>query len=160
MNELSKVILKLLSFLKISDKLICKQLTLSIFIYGYYNQKLKKNRFIISKVSSLFKSSIELIDKICPLWNDFDFWNFWLLNDLETYKNANFYINNDLNSFEENNSFLENNEYENLLDICKIMSLLAKNNQFIKNCVFESIAPKYLTPFEITNLESEFYNKE
>ena len=157
LNELYKVILKVLSSLKKSDKLICKQLTLSFFIYGYYSQKIKSNRFIISKLNDLFNSSIELIDKICPLWSETDFWEFWLLNDLEIYKNSRYFKNYEINNSEDNNPDFENNEYEILLDICKIMILLGKNNQFIKNCILESIAPKYLTPFEITNLENEIF---
>ena len=157
LNELYKVILKILSSLKKTDKLVCKQLTLTLFIYGYYSIKLKSNRFIISKLNDLFNSSIELIDKICPLWSDTDFWEFWLLNDLEINKNSKYYRNFEINKNEENNSDFENIEYENVLDICKIMTLLGKNSQFIKNCILKSIAPKYLTPFEITNLENEFF---
>ena len=155
LNELNKVIIKLLLF--ISDELICKQLTLSFFIYGYYNQKLKNNRFIISKFNDLINSSLISIDNVCPLWNDINFWNFWLLNDLEAYKNSTYYINNESISFEETNSNLENNEYEYLLDIGKIMIALGQKKHFIKKCIFETIAPKYLTPFEITNLENELF---
>ena len=160
LNELYKVIIKILPSLKNDDKLICKQLTLSFFIYGYYNQKLKNNRFIISKISDLFNSSLVHIEKICPLWGDPNFWNYWLLNDLETYKNNIILLDIESNSFEgsnENNSNIENNEYEYLLDICKILKFLGKNKNFVKNCIFDSVAPKYLSPNEIITLENEVF---
>ena len=160
LNELYKVIIKILPSLKNDDKLICKQLTLSFFIYGYYNQKLKSKRFIISKISDLFNSSLVHIEKICPLWGDPNFWNYWLLNDLETYKNNIILLDIESNSFEgsnENNSNIENNEYEYLLDICKILKFLGKNKNFVKNCIFDSVAPKYLSPNEIITLENEVF---
>ena len=162
LNELYKVILKILPKLKSTDNLICKQLTLSLFIYGYYNQKMKNNRFIISKLNYFLESTIIPIDKICPLWGDTNFWNFWLLNDLETYKNNSFYMNIESNSFDgnENISSGEISEFEYISDICKIMILLGKEKSFIKNCIFEKIAPKYLTPYEISDLEISLFIEE
>ena len=152
-NELYKVILKILPSLKKGDKFICKQLTLSLFIYGYYNQKLKINRFLISKFRDLFNSSMVHIEKICPLWGEPTFWDFWILNDLKVYKNNNIFFNLESNSFEGNN---ENNEYEYLFDICKMLKFL-KNDNFVKKCIFDNVALKYLTPIEITNLENNIF---
>ena len=162
LNELYKVILKILPKLNSNDYLLCKQLTLSFFIYGYYNQKMKNIIFIISKINDWINSSITLIDKICSLWGDIKFWNFWILNDLETYKNNIFYINIESNSFDgnENNIIADNNEYEYISDICKILILLGKNNNFIKKCIFENIAPKYLTPYEISDLEDTIFDEK
>ena len=163
LNELYKVLLKILPTLKSDDKYICKKLTLSFFIYGYYNQRIKNNRFIISKINEIFNSSSMSTDKVCPLWGEISFWNFWLLNDLETYKNNNYFIDNESNSFEgndENNLNTENNEYEYLLEICKILNLLGKNNKFIKKCIIDSIAPNYLVPNEIDDLENEVFTKK
>ena len=162
LNELYKVILKILPKLNSNDYLLCKQLTLSFFIYGYYNQKMKNIRFIISKLNDWINSSIISIDKICSLWGDIKFWNFWILNDLETYKNNIFYINIESNSFDgnENNIIADNNEYEYISDICKILILLGKNNNFIKKCIFENIAPKYLTPYEISDLEDTIFDEK
>ena len=67
-----------------------------------------------------------------------NFWNFWLLNDLEAYKNSTHYINNESISFEETNSNLENNEYEYLLDIGKIMIALGQKKHFIKKWIQSS----------------------
>ena len=157
LNELYKVIMKILPILKKTkiDKMICKQLTLSLFIYGYFNQKIKKHKFLISKISEFCHTSIVLKDKICPLWNEIEFWVFWISNDLDTYKNNKFFINRD--SDENVKESEDNYEYEFFLDVCKIMILLGKNRIFIKNCIFDFIAPKYLTPLEIDELEKETF---
>ena len=153
LNELYKVIMKILPILKKTknDKLICKQLTLSLFIYGYFNQKQKRPKYIISKIADFCNTSIVLKDKICPLWNETDFWDFWISNDFDTYKNNKIIINKD--SEEKENG--ENYEYEYFVDVCKIMILLGKNKIFIKNSIFDCLAPKYLTPVEIDELENE-----
>ena len=155
-NELYKVIIKILPSLRNDDKFICKQLTLSFFIYGYYNQKLKITRFLISKIRDLFNSSMVHLGKICPLWGDPNFWDYWILNDLEIYKNNTIFFDIESNSFEGYN---ENNEYEYFLDICKILKFL-KNEKFVKNCIIDNIAPKYLTPIEINNLENDIFIEE
>ena len=163
LNELSKVILKILPSLKRSDYLICKQLTLSFFIYGYYNQKVKNIRYIISRVSQLFHSSIALLSKVCPLWGEVGFWNFWLLDDLETNKNNNYFINLKLKELDESDEIDSNNdniEFEILLNICEILILLGKNKNFIKKCIFEKIAPNYLTQYEIASLENKAFPEE
>lgn len=164
LNDLYKVILKLLSNLKSTDFFVCKQLTLSFFIYGYYSQKFKQNRFIISKISEFFHSSIVLIDKICPLWGEINFWNFWFLNDLETKRNNNYFINIESKGYEDDDLNLNTNdvniEYEYISDICDIMILLGKNKNFIKKCIFDKIASKYLTQFEIEELEKNIFSYE
>ena len=123
---------------------------------------MKNIRFIISKLNDWINSSIISIDKICSLWGDIKFWNFWILNDLETYKNNIFYINIESNSFDgnENNIIADNNEYEYISDICKILIFLGKNNNFIKKCILENIAPKYLTPYEISDLEDTIFDEK
>jgi hypothetical protein len=155
-NELYKVIIKILPSLRNDDKFICKQLTLSFFIYGYYNQKLKNTRFIISQIRDLFNSSMVHLGNICPLWGDPNCWDYWILNDLEIYKNNNIFFDVESNGFEGYN---ENNEYEYLLDICKILKFL-KNEKFVKNCIIDNIAPKYLTPIEINKLENDIFIEE
>ena len=158
LNELYKVIIKILPLLKSNNNFICKQLTLSLFIYGYFNQKTKKNKFIISKINEFCNSSIVLKDKICPLWGEINFWNFWLKNDLETYKNNKLLIDmesKEIQKDKETNINIENYEYEYFVDVCKIMTLLGKDKTFIQTCVFDYIAPKFLTPFEICELMKE-----
>ena len=163
LNELYKVLLKILPSLKGDNQLICKKITLSFYIYGYYNQKLKNIRYIISKISDFFSSSLLLIDKVCPLWNNIYFWKFWFENDLETYKNNKIFMDNESISFEGNNEYdsnLENNEYVYFLEICKILISLGKNRTFIKKCIFESLAPLYLVPIEISTLEDELFSNK
>ena len=165
LNDLYKVIIKILPNLKSKDYFICKQLTLSLFIYGYYSQKFKQNRFIISKISDFFHSSIVLIDKVCPLWGEIYFWNFWFLNDLETKRNNNYFINIERKGNEEDlilnlNTNDVNSEYEFIFDICNIMILLGKNKNFIKNCIFDKVASKYLTQFELEDLEKIIFSNE
>ena len=164
LNDLYKVIIKILPNLKSKDYFICKQLTLSLFIYGYYSQKFKQNRFIISKISDFFHSSIVLIDKICPLWGDIKFWNFWLLNDLETKRNSNYFINIESKGYDDDlnlnlNRNDVNSEYEYIYDICNIMILLGKNKNFIKS-IFDKVASKYLTQFELEELEKNIFSNE
>ena len=165
LNDLYKVIIKILPNLKSTDYFICKQLTLSFFIYGYYSQKFKQKRFIISKISEFFHSSIVLIDKVCPLWGENNFWNFWFLNDLETKRNNNYFINFESIGYEDDLNFNLNtndiiNEYEFISDICKIMILLGKNKNFIKICIFDNVASKYLTQFELEDLEKNIFSNE
>jgi len=164
LNDLYKVLIKILQNLKSTDYFICKQLTLSLFIYGYYSQKFKQNRLIISKISDFLHSSIVLIDKICPLWGEINFWNFWFLNDLETKRNNNYFINIESNGYEEDDLNLDlddvNNEYEYISDICDILILLGKNKNFIKNCIFDKVASKYLTQFELEDLVKNIFSNE
>ena len=162
LNELYKVLLKILQSLKGDQQLICKKITLSFFIYGYYNQRIKSVRYIISKINDFFSSSFILMDKVCPIWNNIHFWKFWFENDLETYKNNKIFFDNESISFEGNNEYdtNENNEYDYFLQICKILIALGKSKTFIKKCIFESLAPLYLVPIEITTLEDELFPKK
>ena len=163
LNELYKVLLNILPSLNGDHQLICKKITLSFFIYGYYNQKLKNIRYIISKISEFLSSSYILIDKVCPLWNNIYFWKFWYENDLETYKNNRSFMDNESIIFEGNNEYeanTENNEYDYFLEISKILISLGKSKAFIKKCIFESLAPLYLLPIEITTLEDELFSKK
>ena len=163
LNELYKVLHKILPSLNGDHQLICKKITLSFFIYGYYNQKIKAVRYIISKINDYFSTSLILIDKVCPLWNNIHFWKFWFENDLETYKNNRVFMDNESFSFEGNNEYdsnVENNEYEFFLEICKILISLGKSKTFIKKCIFESLAPLYLVPIEITTLEDEVFSQK
>ena len=72
-------------------------------------------------------------------------------------------MDNESISFEGNNEYdsnLENNEYVYFLEICKILISLGKNRTFIKKCIFESLAPLYLVPIEISTLEDELFSNK
>lgn len=93
------------------------------------------------------------------------FLEFLVLNDLETKRNNNYFINIERKGNEEDlilnlNTNDVNSEYEFIFDICNIMILLGKNKNFIKNCIFDKVASKYLTQFELEDLEKNIFSNE
>ena len=152
LNDLFKILKNIFILLTKEEYLTCKLLTLSCFIYG------TQNIFIIHKFIEYLESSNNNINKICFLWNENKFWNFWLKNDLETKKNNNSIEDISIND-DDSDDELENVEYNFLLDMGRIMIILKRKKDFIKNCV-KNIAKDYLPSNEIDDLEKELFPVE